>query len=676
VNFLPWSIDTEFVDAAKKLIANVDVVSFDIFDTAVTRLVDSPCDVWAEVESRLIRDHGDQARGWAKAREKAETLARIKMGKLGHEDVTLDQIYDELVGHDYSLIKGRICEIDAERHLLVAVPEIQQLTYILNELGKPWFFTSDMYLPETVLKSLLIDKGYKGWTRIYVSGDLGMTKHRGTIWPKVKKENIGRVLHIGDDDWSDGFFPKLQGIETLAFQRARSERRTGATLDPNLLPFSLVHREKELELRGSIPDTQKQWRSLGYSLGGPLITRFTNWVAERAKAHDVRKIFFLARDGALMHRAFQVGLPTDYRGYSGTFDWTYLSVSRRPLNLASGYIESTPSNFSPHLIQFVCGMDKWSTANRLIDRVKIEDPDFIEDLKKELGDLDTPILGIKDGRQKYERTVRKHSPAIYEALRPTYSRVLGYLKQEGLLDGRRVAIVDSGWNGSMQRMLNVIRNHVNPDFPKVTGFYYGLWPNSQVNRHTAGVMESMIASPFEEPRDNPGLALGVGIIEELHGADSGSTTDYELIHTVWKPVYQEMDEEEQKQYQEKIMWFQHGAIEYVLKANKDRSLHWTIEQVKSMLNQVLTSPTNSELELLGSLHHSMMFEHSEYPRILQDQPETEAEAENLISVSDWKLGLILHWYRNKDGDKEMVRRLAQKHVGPYLTSRQLRQFGL
>ena len=49
-----WQIDEAFIAQALAQAEKVDIVSFDIFDTALTRLLNSPIDVFAEVERRLL----------------------------------------------------------------------------------------------------------------------------------------------------------------------------------------------------------------------------------------------------------------------------------------------------------------------------------------------------------------------------------------------------------------------------------------------------------------------------------------------------------------------------------------------------------------------------------------------------------------------------------------------
>jgi len=49
-----WSLNDVWLGRAKIISQNKDLVTFDIFDTALTRAVDSPVDIFSEVEKLLI----------------------------------------------------------------------------------------------------------------------------------------------------------------------------------------------------------------------------------------------------------------------------------------------------------------------------------------------------------------------------------------------------------------------------------------------------------------------------------------------------------------------------------------------------------------------------------------------------------------------------------------------
>lgn len=683
-----WAVDPTFMEEVEAILPLVDLVSFDIFDTALTRLVESPCDVFAEVERRLTVEYGAPAKGFAVHREEAEQRARHKAYLDGKEDVTLSMIYKEMKD-DLETTDGWFrsralrVECEVERSLLVPVPEIQTLVQRLKMLNKKFAFVSDMYLPPSFLYEVLNECGYEATTP-FVSGESNATKYTGTIWPIVKQHSgvpYSKILHIGDDLHSDVFAPTLLGIKTKLFDRARSERRTGACLTPNLISFSKRNRELILKQRAqsTAVSEKDKWIDLGRSLGFLVLAAFTDWLYQRAKANRINRLYFLSRDGWLLHEAWKIA------GYSG-IEAQYLYVSRRALNPAAGYTESTSRELSPHLAQYFFGVDADTSFLNLINRLPVKKSEWIEELCEKYDDphiihakVNSHPLGIRE----YEKLIRRNSSFIFEGLYLKHADASSYLKQEGVFDDKKIGIVDTGWNGTLHRALNLLRDSGTkaslPERKKMAGFYLGLWPTSSVNRFDCGVMESAFASAFEYPADNPEVALGVAILEELCTAPHESVTGYKEYQGKWIPNSDVLTNRShhQLQYSNKVAAFQAGALakfaEYCGEGNHRRV---TIEEAKAALAQVVLSPSKDELELLGSLGHAMMFDHSTFTPFLQKMPDTDEEAAALIQSSDWRSGLIKYWRANAETPEQRhrVHNLAQTHLSMYLDKRQLRQF--
>lgn len=187
-----WQYDETFIAEALKQAENADIVSFDIFDTALTRLLNSPVDVFAEVERRLLQACGHCAKGFAAAREQAERNARQRQRQNhGAEEITLAQIYAELPALLPEFNDGEMAvevECFVESQILIATPDILALTQKLNAINKPWIFVSDMYLPGKLLAELLQNAGYQNWQGLHVSAEIGYCKASGNIWQALAPE--------------------------------------------------------------------------------------------------------------------------------------------------------------------------------------------------------------------------------------------------------------------------------------------------------------------------------------------------------------------------------------------------------------------------------------------------------------------------------------------------------
>ena len=79
-----------------------------------------------------------------------------------------------------------------------------------------------MYLPLEIITSILVNNQINGYEKIYLSSEMGMTKHAGTLYNYVLTENnikASQILHIGDNKNSDILQARKKGIKTLYFPR-------------------------------------------------------------------------------------------------------------------------------------------------------------------------------------------------------------------------------------------------------------------------------------------------------------------------------------------------------------------------------------------------------------------------------------------------------------------------
>lgn len=121
------------------MLGQYDVISFDIFDTALLRKVAIPNHVFDIVSMEMHWPN------FTDARKKAEELARQQnLVHLGHREVTLDEIY-QFLKSDYGIDdvwKDRECEL--EMQLSLPNPYIKSIYDRLISDRKEIIFCSDM----------------------------------------------------------------------------------------------------------------------------------------------------------------------------------------------------------------------------------------------------------------------------------------------------------------------------------------------------------------------------------------------------------------------------------------------------------------------------------------------------------------------------------------------------
>ena len=682
---MDWALDNQFIESVLASADNDCLVSLDIFDTAITRHYDSPVDVFCEVESRLVDQYGVIASGFASARELAERAARERhFHSRGAQEITLNDIYCQLPEsmprfHEWEHAKS--VELEVELDAIHAIPDVLEITRRLVEKNQPYIFVSDMYLPASFLAKLLHKAGYGGWSDLYVSGELGTTKATGLIWDRIRERYPNKeILHIGDDLHADVNTPRDRRISTRHYVRGASERRTVPRLAPSVLPFSRARRGQVLSARahlaGALSDEQA-WFDLGEAFGGLVVGTFIKWLSDRVRLHGIKKLYFCARDGYLLHRAWKAA------GFQEKLavETHYLAVSRAALNIAKGVCASTPAHLEVELRNLLISpMFKGKSLREILRAADLlEIDDLVSDSISTFGSLDD-CIDPGWGFPEFHRLLERHSASVYTKLKVRHENCMQYLQQEGFLSDDRKAMVDMGWHGSMQTSLRtLIRNSGGKD--ELFGFYYGLWPKAQENRYRAGLMDSCFASEFIQLQKQAEVHQGVALLEQLHSAPHGSTSRYESqVDGSYAPIFTE-NSLESEQFERITTHFQNGvvqAIGHTFRSAPERMYDLadlTRDAAISAMGALFISPTIAELDLLSRVGHCATYDHGSHEPIIQRSiPADYNEMCAVLLDSEWHFGQLKHWWRiANDAQRAFLRRFISEHLH-YLDERVFRNF--
>lgn len=205
----------------ERLVDRADVVSFDVFDTLLYRVVNLPTDVFRVMEPRVLEKTGVD--GFAERRILAERNARQVPGR---KDVTLEQIYDafaELTLESRTFLMSY--EKEMERKLLRRDEAMAGLLDRCASAGKRVLVISDMYHSAAFMEEMLHSCGIYAYDGLYVSSEYNATKADGELFLTVEREERlpGRKgwLHIGDNICSDDAVPRSLGIRTARYDNGR-----------------------------------------------------------------------------------------------------------------------------------------------------------------------------------------------------------------------------------------------------------------------------------------------------------------------------------------------------------------------------------------------------------------------------------------------------------------------
>lgn len=221
------------------------------------------------------------------------------------------------------------------------------------------------------------------------------------------------------------------------------------------------------------------WKTLQKTSGeitGPVIFDFVCWVLDEAVRRKIKTLYFLARDGYILHKI--AGLVV--KKFDLPVTCKYLYCSRNSLRLPTYHFIGEEA----YEILFLSGYNV--TVNSLLARGSLSDSKKKQiccELKMDKTECDKPLskLELRDIAEQF-RGNQTYCNSIRAASLNAYPETIGYLKQEGLFEQEQVAIVDSGWTGSLQRSLRQLM--YSAGFTgTIIGFYFGMYtqPKSQLD---------------------------------------------------------------------------------------------------------------------------------------------------------------------------------------------------
>ena len=487
------------------------IVSFDIFDTLVKRLVYEPHQIFPLMAKSALHREIVLPKDFVKRRIEAERWANKELGY-----ANIYEIYDRIENLNKDTRDAAIkLELETEMELCVPNSEIVALYKRCIHNKKQVIIISDMYLPENLLMKILNNCGITGYEKLYVSCDRKASKQNGSIYGIVLKE-LGvkpqEIFHIGDNLKSDFLIPRKFGIHSLWYREngdnkpaVLHRKKCETARIRNLNAFNRnMQACRYLKNHKDIPF------QIGYSGLGPLLFGFSKWLDDCFIQDGIEKVFFLSRDGLIMQKAYRVS--------GGKKENAYLYASRKALIVPSFMdhmnVEDVFSRF------FTSNRD---TVGSLIEKLGFEVDEYVDDLARYGLNVDDRIDIAKLDNSSFLEFYQEIKPKIIHNSKEQAEFLRQYLDEIGFFG--KVAIVDIGWHGNMQRALAEIIKRYNLKV-EMKGYYLGIIPNSNA------VMEGKLdirGYLFEEGRDDL-LRYEkhiCALIEYLFSATHGTVTGYQ-----------------------------------------------------------------------------------------------------------------------------------------------------
>jgi predicted HAD superfamily hydrolase len=603
------------------------VISFDVFDTLITRLLSRPKDVFQLVELRA-KLLGIDCTGYAEVRIAAERTARAK----GAPEVTLDEIYVELAAvfrfdhEQIDQLKG--LELQVERDVCVAKPAGKKLYNTALASGVPTVITSDMYLPRDFIEELLNHCGYDGWTDCFVSCEYSATKASGALYGIVANSmgvKPSDIIHVGDNLRSDILHAHREGLSTWKVSENYQEVENASesvVLGSQAVCGSPVGEDGGLDLE-----------RFGYRSLGPILVGFCEWLAVQLRQEGIEKVFYLARDGLIVQKTM------DQLGIS-TLHGKYLYASRRALQvpffaLLDSFDDIVTSMFLPRMVSLrtvfgKTGLEKGVVADKM----------------KEVGvdpDVERPSKSIASDQEAL-RAFEVLRPLIKKNSYAELSILVDYLKQNDFAG--RVAIVDIGWFGNMQVALERICQNAHID-TEIHGYYVGLSPEG--GHQLKHLMKGYL---FDVSHDR-GLfekeCCYNLIFETLFSAVHGTTRGYHWVNGYIEPILADYVGVEEKFGQEAEK-AREGALRFAVDWSRIfRNSFVQIEPALALreLSRVGVDPSETEAEYFGdwAMEADGEIVYAAKPKPLGFYAIHPKQFASDFAHTSWKVGFLKRMFR-------------------------------
>lgn len=305
-------------------IRNVEVVSFDLFDTLIARNI-----LWfedlVEIIEQKLHNKGVDIRDFVQKRISLEK--KLSCGR----SPKLEEIYAELLKdlnvEDFNAFELAELEYRTDCELICPRKDMIGLIHQIKKLGKSVYITTDSYYTKQQIEFLLKQNGIDEIDGVIVSCEYDTKKTEKLFEKLIEAAGTSRIIHIGDDiasdiesamAWglksfhiynTDELLDKVGGLGLISDNMNLSDRIRIGMFKTRLFnsPFQFEDSEKKI--------TVKDVEDLGYLFIAPIILDFVEWFSEQVDKYKLKNIWFSARDGYLIQKVFALMFPDTKSDY-------------------------------------------------------------------------------------------------------------------------------------------------------------------------------------------------------------------------------------------------------------------------------------------------------------------------------------------------------------------------
>lgn len=426
-----------------------EVISFDVFDTLVSRKIVRPSDVFDLLDKEFHEnDFLEKDRSYPEIRNKV-------LGMMDNENFKLRELYEKMAELGYvskNVIDALVqLEFEMEKKLLVPRTEMINLCKELVE-RKTLFLVTDMYYSAEQIQELLKLFGlFIPIENIWVSCEHNANKREGGLWEQYKDVVVEEktALHIGDNKQSDILNPQAYGIDSFYVMSSAEILRNSSikeiyrminSVEQSLIvghiiselfsdPFSLNITDGIVKF-----DQPELW---GNCVWGMILYVYFIWQEKKCVENDIDKIMFCSRDGYLIKQDYDywIILKEDQKLTKSD----YLYTSRR-----MGYVSSIKDESSFKEWMEFPYVGTFGDYMKIRFSVEVEENDVLFHKNVELP---------KDSK-KVENWLKKYEVRIRTNIEEEAKNYKNYLEKK--IADKNVALMDIGFYGLIQSKIQEV----------------------------------------------------------------------------------------------------------------------------------------------------------------------------------------------------------------------------
>lgn len=321
----------------------------------------------------------------------------------------------------------------------------------------------------------------------------------------------------------------------------------------------------------------------------PVLFCYVNYILDSVKKENISKIYFLSRDGYILKKIADIII----KSRKLDIDTAYLYVSRYSLRNALYFRCETAEDFenaglftgytlkSAKNVLKRAGFDKSQRAEVYREIY------FHGDENKNMNDSE--YSGFCDKIKNNSELLQ----AIKNNSENNYRNIMKYFEQSGLFDNKKIAVVDSGWLGTVQKTLTeLLKNNFDCD---IIGYYFGLY------RRESGNYRAFLFDVTDAYKYVPTFCNN--LFECFCSAPHGMTTGYRDIDGKIVPVLSDVNTEMAKMAETQI----NVAVKFAEYACEKEN-YIPISRMRALsaelLKALMYKPDKQEAEILGSFPFS------------------------------------------------------------------------